>query len=58
MEDSLDHPNGIAFSPDGRTLYLGDCGLEHYSPTPTRGPGDFYACPIDIEFESTLKRSI
>jgi sugar lactone lactonase YvrE len=58
VEDTLNHPNGIAFSPDGKTLYLGDSGLEHYSSTPTRGPNDFYAYPIEIEFNSTLKRNV
>ena len=58
VEDALDHPNGIAFSPDGNTLYLGDSGLEHYNSVPIRGPNDFYAYPIEIEFNSTLKRNI
>jgi sugar lactone lactonase YvrE len=58
VEDTLAYPNSIGFSPDGRTLYLGDSGLEHYSSTPTRGPNDFYAYPIEIEFNSTLKRNI
>ena len=32
--DSLDKPNGLAFSPDGRVLYVGDSGA-------IRGPGDY-----------------
>ena len=28
--DSLDKPNGLAFSPDGRVLYVGDNGAPHH----------------------------
>lgn len=58
MDTSLQYPNGIAFSRDGRTLYIGDSGLEHYSPIPTRGPNDFYNYPINIEFNSTEARNV
>jgi gluconolactonase len=34
VAESLDKPNGIALSPDGRTLYVGDSGAIH-------GPGDY-----------------
>ncbi|KAI2464694.1 hypothetical protein F4781DRAFT_412128 [Annulohypoxylon bovei var. microspora] len=58
MDSSLQYPNGIAFSRDGKTLYIADSGLEHYSSTPTRGPNDFYNYPIYIEFNSTLARNV
>jgi gluconolactonase len=29
VSDTLDHPNGLAFSPDGLTLYVGDSGAPH-----------------------------
>lgn len=29
VADDLDKPNGIAFSPDGRVLYLADSGADH-----------------------------
>jgi gluconolactonase len=29
VEDSFDKPNGLAFSPDGSTLYVGDSGANH-----------------------------
>jgi gluconolactonase len=34
--DGFDKPNGLAFSPDGRTLYVGDSGAIH-------APGDYDA---------------
>jgi gluconolactonase len=34
VTDAFDKPNGLAFSPDGRTLYVGDSGAVH-------GPGDY-----------------
>lgn len=58
VEDSLVYPNGIAFSPDGKTLYLGDSSFENYAPTPNRGPGNFYGYPIEIEFNNTLRRNL
>ncbi|KAJ2998443.1 hypothetical protein NUW58_g321 [Xylaria curta] len=58
MDTSLSYPNGIAFSRDGRTLYVTDSGLESYSPIPTRGAGDFYNYPINLQFNSTGPRSI
>jgi len=36
VADSLDKPNGLAFSPDGRTLYVTDSGAN-------QEPGSFYA---------------
>jgi gluconolactonase len=29
VADSFDKPNGLAFSPDGRVLYIGDSGANH-----------------------------
>jgi sugar lactone lactonase YvrE len=58
MDTSLDYPNGIAFSRDGRTLYVADSGLESYSPVPTMGPGNFYNYPIRIQFNSTQPRNV
>lgn len=58
VEDTLNHPNGIAFSPDGRTLYITDSGLESVGKTATRGQGDFYNYPIKIDFIGTAKRNI
>jgi gluconolactonase len=34
VANGFDKPNGLAFSPDGRTLYVGDSGAIH-------GPGDY-----------------
>jgi gluconolactonase len=34
VADDLDKPNGLAFSPGGTVLYIGDSGAIH-------GPGDF-----------------
>jgi gluconolactonase len=34
VADTLDKPNGLALSPDGRTLYVADSGADH-------GPGDY-----------------
>jgi sugar lactone lactonase YvrE len=58
MDTSLEYPNGIAFSRDGRTLYVTDSGLESYSPVATRGAGDFYNYPINIQFNSTGPRNV
>ncbi|KAI9776507.1 MAG: hypothetical protein M1839_009541 [Geoglossum umbratile] len=58
VEDTLNHPNGIVFSPDGKTLYITDSGLESVGNTSWRGPGDFYDYPIKIDFTSTAKRNI
>ncbi len=55
MEDTLSRPNGIGFSPDGKTLYIGDSGLEHYGPLTTF---PFYEYPINIEFNATGKRNV
>ncbi|KAK3693108.1 lactonohydrolase, partial [Podospora appendiculata] len=32
ISDSLDAPNGIAFSPDGRTVYMTDSGADRITP--------------------------
>ncbi|PSR80682.1 hypothetical protein BD289DRAFT_455177 [Coniella lustricola] len=58
MDTSLDYPNGIGFSPDGKTLYVTDSGLESYNPVPTEGAGDFYDYPIYIQFNSTGPRNV
>ncbi|KAI5924923.1 hypothetical protein F4810DRAFT_661972 [Camillea tinctor] len=58
MDTSLDYPNGIQFSRDGKTLYVADSGLESYNPVPTRGAGDFYNYPIRIQFNSTGPRNV
>ncbi|KAF4624955.1 hypothetical protein G7Y89_g13217 [Cudoniella acicularis] len=58
VEDTLDHPNGIAFSPDGKTLYITDSGLESVGTNATEGQGNFYNYPIAINFISTDKRNI
>lgn len=58
MDTSLDYPNGIGFSPDGKTLYVTDSGLESYYPVPTKGEGDFYNYPIYIQFNSTGPRNV
>ncbi|KAI1176517.1 hypothetical protein F4777DRAFT_270422 [Nemania sp. FL0916] len=58
MDNSLDYPNGIGFSPDGKTLYVTDSGLESYTPVPTLGPNDFYNYPISIQFNSTGPRNV
>ena len=43
-------PRGIHASPDGKTVYVGDSGLEWVGPKASRGPGDFYNYPIRIYF--------
>ncbi|KAI2624509.1 calcium-dependent phosphotriesterase [Xylaria nigripes] len=58
MDTSLDYPNGIGFSRDGKTLYVCDSGLESFNPVPTRGVGDFYNYPIRIQFNSTGARNV
>ncbi|KAI9890313.1 MAG: hypothetical protein M1814_004223 [Vezdaea aestivalis] len=57
VEDTLDHPNGINVSPNGKTLYITDSGLERIGPA-TRGQGDFYLYPIKIDFVASGKRNI
>jgi len=57
-EDSLAHPDGITFSRDSKTAYVGDGGLEWVDPTASRGPGDNYNYPIRIYFASNLKRNV
>ncbi|KAF3761912.1 hypothetical protein M406DRAFT_15980, partial [Cryphonectria parasitica EP155] len=58
MDTSLDYPNGIGFSPDGKTLYVTDSGLESYNSVPTEGEGNFYNYPIYIQFNSTGPRNV
>jgi sugar lactone lactonase YvrE len=55
MDASLEHPNGIVFSRDGKTLYISDTGLETVGPIASMGA---YAYPIRIYFTSTLARNI
>jgi sugar lactone lactonase YvrE len=56
VEDTLNHPNGIVFSPNGKTLYITDSGLESVGgPETTAG---FYDYPIEILFTSTGKRNV
>ncbi|WP_279482491.1 SMP-30/gluconolactonase/LRE family protein [Aureimonas sp. SK2] len=45
MVDTLDQPNGIAFSPDGRTLYVADAGAA-LNP---EGPRRIVAFPIQAD---------
>lgn len=45
MVDTLDQPNGIAFSPDGRTLYVADAGAG-LNP---EGPREIVAFPIQAD---------
>ncbi|PVH95941.1 calcium-dependent phosphotriesterase [Periconia macrospinosa] len=60
VDSTLQHPNGIAFSRDGKTLYITDSGLETVGKpgTENKGPGDFYNYPIRIEFTGTNARNI
>ena len=58
IDSSLEHPNGIVFSRDGKTLYISDTGLETVGPDASRGKGNFYDYPIRIYFTSTLARNI
>jgi sugar lactone lactonase YvrE len=58
VEDSLEHPNGIVFSRDGKTLYITDSGLETVGPIASEGKGNFYDYPIRIYFTSTNNRNI
>jgi len=58
IESSLEHPNGIVFSRDGKTLYISDTGLETVGPLASRGKGNSYDYPIRIYFTSTLARNI
>ena len=58
VDSSLQHPNGIVFSRDGKTLYISDTGLETVGPDASRGKENFYDYPIRIYFTSTLPRNI
>ena len=58
VETSLQHPNGIVFSRDGKTLFISDTGLETVGPVASRGQGDFYHYPIRIYFTGALARNI
>ncbi|KAL9056320.1 MAG: hypothetical protein Q9162_003011 [Coniocarpon cinnabarinum] len=55
-DNTLQHPHGITFSRDGKTLYIADSGLETVgSVSSTDG---FYHYPISINFTSTNNRNI
>ncbi|KAK8017820.1 riboflavin transporter MCH5 [Apiospora rasikravindrae] len=56
VESSLQHPNGIVFSRDGKTLYVTDSGLETVGPEAS--DNGFYNYPIRIYFTSTNARNI
>ncbi|CAG7930381.1 unnamed protein product [Penicillium olsonii] len=56
-DTSLQHPNGIAFSRDGKTLYITDTGLETVGPNASTNGGT-YDYPISIYFTSTNARNI
>ena len=59
VDASLQHPNGIAFAPDGRTLYVTDSGVESVGPPGTESDnGGAYAYPIRIALASTGARNI
>ncbi|EKG19757.1 Six-bladed beta-propeller TolB-like protein [Macrophomina phaseolina MS6] len=51
-EDSLDEPNGVAFSPDGKTLYLTDTGAGSAIIDPAVDPAP------GIHYNTTGKRTI
>lgn len=51
VDDTIEQPNGIAFAPDGKTLYITDTGSLTGSWSPTVGPGTKY-------YNTTGKRSI
>ncbi|RDL33852.1 Uncharacterized protein BP5553_08220 [Venustampulla echinocandica] len=55
VDTSLEHPNGIVFSRDGKTVYISDTGLETVGPVASKGAYDY---PIRIYFTSTLARNI
>jgi sugar lactone lactonase YvrE len=57
VESSLEHPNGIVFSRDGKTLYISDTGLETVGPEASDNGGT-YDYPIRIYFTSTNSRNI
>lgn len=52
VEDSLHEPNGVAFAPDGKTLYLSDtsAGVAIIDPNNERVP--------DIRYNETKKRTV
>ncbi|KAH9875835.1 hypothetical protein IAQ61_003300 [Plenodomus lingam] len=60
VDSTLQHPNGITFSRDGKTLFVTDSGLETSGlpGTDNQGPGNFYNYPIRIEFTSTNARNL
>ncbi|EXJ60759.1 gluconolactonase [Cladophialophora yegresii CBS 114405] len=51
VEDTIDQPNGIAFSPDGSTLYITETGALTGSIDPAVGPGTKH-------YNTTGRRSI
>jgi len=60
VDSTLQHPNGITFSRDGKTLFVTDSGLETSGlpGTDNQGAGNFYNYPIRIEFTSTNARNL
>ncbi|KAJ8064646.1 hypothetical protein OCU04_006969 [Sclerotinia nivalis] len=52
---TLEHPNGIVFSRDGKTIYILDTGLETVGPVARKGNYDY---SIRIYFTFTLARNI
>ena len=54
VEDSAEAPNGIAFSPDGHTLYLTDTGAGIPDIDPTISPPNVPA----LRYNATEKRSL
>ncbi|KAF6823580.1 evolved d-pantonohydrolase [Colletotrichum musicola] len=57
-DNTLQLPNGIAFSRDGKTAYICDSGLEILTPPDQASDAGFYAYPIRIGFESTNNKNI
>lgn len=51
IEDSLEQPNGIAISPDGKTVYIGDTGAASGTYVQSLGPGG-------VTLNATGKRTI
>ncbi|KIW79670.1 hypothetical protein Z517_06284 [Fonsecaea pedrosoi CBS 271.37] len=51
IDDTIEQPNGIAFSPDGKTLYISETGSLTGSIDPAVGPGTKH-------YNTTGKRSI
>ncbi|KAI4156054.1 MAG: hypothetical protein LQ340_000565 [Diploschistes diacapsis] len=58
VESSLEYPNGIVFSRDGKTLHITDTDLETVGRNASKGKNNFYNYPIRIYFTSTFARNI